>query len=167
MNQIKLLFILLITLSVCFSADINTDSNQKVEVVKEYTELNGLYTFVVKYRKGNAGLVTQVSIWDSLPENLELVDGVLVKKIPNVIFFSKRYINNNLTIKIKVGENWESNIYTARVTNFQFTLDNRTLEIRVPPAEISFNAGSGKLDTVVSNTFDISVRGPKIPTGNL
>eukprot|EP01091_Cochliopodium_minus_P017884 TRINITY_DN7124_c0_g1_i2.p1 TRINITY_DN7124_c0_g1~~TRINITY_DN7124_c0_g1_i2.p1 ORF type:complete len:188 (-),score=42.59 TRINITY_DN7124_c0_g1_i2:80-643(-) len=143
------LYLLLITLlfSLCLCAS-EAESNQKIDVTKEYTEENGLYRFTVKYKKGAnvVGLITQVSIWDSLPEYLELTEGVLVKKLPNA------------------GDNWETNEYVARLVDYEFTLDNRTLTLTIPPAEITFNSGS-KLETAVSNTFDIKVRGPKIPTG--
>eukprot|EP01091_Cochliopodium_minus_P017885 TRINITY_DN7124_c0_g1_i3.p1 TRINITY_DN7124_c0_g1~~TRINITY_DN7124_c0_g1_i3.p1 ORF type:complete len:139 (-),score=24.18 TRINITY_DN7124_c0_g1_i3:25-441(-) len=106
------LYLLLITLlfSLCLCAS-EAESNQKIDVTKEYTEENGLYRFTVKYKKGAnvVGLITQVSIWDSLPEYLELTEGVLVKKLPNA------------------GDNWETNEYVARLVDYEFTLDNRTL----------------------------------------
>lgn len=86
-----ILLIIFICFSLCFAAD--TADSQKVEVTKEITKQDGLYyTITVSFRRnaGVQGTISQVILSDSLPEELDLVSGDLVKKGANVrkYFFS-------------------------------------------------------------------------------
>ena len=60
-------------------------SAQQLVAKKEFvSHANGLYTIRVSYRQGSEGVVSDVSIKDSLPDYLELASGNLNAKGPNV-----------------------------------------------------------------------------------
>ena len=78
-----LILIIFICFSLCFSAEID----QKVEVTKSILVQNGnYYTISVSFRRipGVQGNINNVILTDSLPDTVDLVSGVLVKRGANV-----------------------------------------------------------------------------------
>jgi len=112
--------------------------NPGLEVSKTVTSsgANGVFTVKVGYRVvGTAapGRVFGVRIVDSFPNTLELVSGELV-----------------VLREDPTSEEWTYNTYQVRAKGIEFTIEKRSVDIELPPAEITYSISSG--NTVTNKT---------------
>jgi len=126
-------------LLVCFLSSVFADV-PLLEVEKSVSAgpSNGLYTVKVGYRVvGHVapGRVRGIKIIDSLPNTLDLVSGNLV-----------------LLAEEPTTSEWYYNIYQVKAREVEFTLQHRTLDVELPPAEIQFSTSGNNVNHTLHTT---------------
>jgi len=126
---------LLVALLLCISW-VGASETDRLEVTKTVVSgTNGVFTVSVGYRVIGSvapGRISGVTIVDSLPKNLDLVSG-------------------NLVIKgEEPTDEWTYNVYQVKAREIAFTLAQRSVDIELPAAEISWSQNAG--NTVTHHT---------------
>jgi len=105
-----------------------------LEVSKSVTPAgaDGVFTVSVGYKLSNAapGRVFGVTIIDSLPSTLDLVSGDLVVKGED-----------------PTDDSWIYNTYKVKAAAADFTIEKRSVDVVLPPAEVSWSQNAGNVVT--------------------
>jgi len=116
--------------------------NDVLEVRKQVSAVSDHYLIAISYRSvGEAGKVSNIQIIDSLPEGLKLLNGDLVAKAKDP------------------QPDWNFMSYQAgsNVNPALFSIENSTLEILLPSAEVSYTrtGHSSQRETIYTETASI------------
>jgi len=126
----------------CMSYVVQGMRNDVLEVRKQVSTVADHYLIAISYRSvGEAGRVSNIQIIDSLPEGLKLINGDLVAKVkdPNADW------------------NFMSYQASANVNPALFSIENSTLEILLPSAEVSYarTGHSSQRESIYTETTSI------------
>lgn len=72
-----------------------------------------------------------------------------------------------LTHLVQPTKEYFANIYSVRVVDYEFSLQNRTAEFQLAAATISFVKEDGSEGSTKSNPLTLTVKGPVIPQGEV